>query len=120
MVSGDFAAPIEAVVTAALERQHLPGISVVAARDGKVVFARGYGYRNVGEKLPADPDTIYSIASISKQFTAAAIMQLAERGLLRLDDPVSRYFPWFPYGERIELRHLLTHTSGIPDYFSLA
>jgi hypothetical protein len=46
-------------------------------------------------------------------------MQLAERGLLRLDDPVSRYFPWFPYGERIELRHLLTHTSGIPDYFPL-
>jgi CubicO group peptidase (beta-lactamase class C family) len=119
MVTDGFAAPIEAIVTAALERQHLPGISVVVARDGNVVFARGYGYRNVGEALPADPDTIYSIASISKQFTAAAIMQLAERGLLRVDDRVSRYFPGHPYGERIELRHLLTHTSGIPDYFPL-
>jgi D-alanyl-D-alanine carboxypeptidase len=119
MLSGDFAAPIEAVVSAALERQHLPGISVVAARDGKVVFARGYGRRNVGEDLAADPDTIYSIASISKQFTAAAIMQLAERGALRVDDRVSRYFPRHPYGDRVELRHLLTHTSGIPDYFPL-
>jgi CubicO group peptidase (beta-lactamase class C family) len=104
---------------AALERQHLPGISVAVARDGNVVFARGCGFRNVGEKLPADADTMHSIASISKQFTAAAIMQLAERGLLRLNDPVSRYFPWFPSGDRIELRHLLTHTSGIPDYFPL-
>jgi D-alanyl-D-alanine carboxypeptidase len=115
-----FAGPIEAIVTAALERQHLPGVSIAVARDGNVLFAHGYGSRNVGEGLPADQDTIYSIASISKQFTAAAIMQLAERGLLRIDDRVARFFPWHPYGESIELRHLLTHTSGMPDYFSLA
>ena len=118
-MSLNLAEPIEAIVTAALERQHLPGLSIAVARDGTVLFARGYGYRNVGELLPADPDTIYSIASISKQFTAAAIMQLAERGRLQLDDRVSRYFPWHPYGDSIELRNLLSHTSGIPDYFPL-
>lgn len=115
----EYATPIEAIVTAAVERQHLPGVSVAVARGGRLLFARGYGYRNVGERLPADPETIYSIASISKQFTAAAIMQLAERGMLRIDDRVTRYFPGHPYGAGIELRHLLTHTSGIPDYFPL-
>jgi D-alanyl-D-alanine carboxypeptidase len=118
-VTDEFATPIEKIVTAALERQNLPGLSVAVARDGAILFARGYGYRNVGERLRADPDTIYSIASISKQFTAAAIMRLAEQGMLRLDDRVSRYFPGHPYGAGIELRHLLTHTSGIPDYFPL-
>jgi D-alanyl-D-alanine carboxypeptidase len=119
IVTDELAARIETIVTAALERQHLPGVSVAVARDGNVLFARGYGFRNVGERLPANPDTIYSIASISKQFTAAAVMQLAERGMLRLDDRVTRYFPGHPYGEGIELRHLLSHTSGIPDYFPL-
>jgi CubicO group peptidase (beta-lactamase class C family) len=110
---------VESIVAAAIERQHLPGLSIAVARNGGVVFARGFGLRNVGEELAADPDTIYSIASISKQFTVAGIMRLAEQGLLRLDDRLSRYFPWHPYGETIELRHLLSHTSGIPDYFPL-
>lgn len=108
---------IEAIVRGAIERQHLPGVSIAVARAGKTVFARGFGRRNVGEALPADPDTIYSIASVSKQFTVAALMQLVERGRLRLDDTLSRYFPWHPYGDTIELRHLLNHTSGMPDYF---
>ncbi|MGD0473217.1 MAG: serine hydrolase domain-containing protein [Candidatus Velthaea sp.] len=119
MSTDKLAATIDTIVTAALERQHLPGISLAVARAGEILFAGGFGYRNVGEALPADADTIYSIASISKQFTAAAIMRLAERGLLRIDDPVDRYFPQNPYGDRVTLRHLLTHTSGIPDYFPL-
>jgi len=110
---------IEAIVHAAMERQHLPGLSLAVARNGEVLCARGFGRRNVGENLLAGPDTIYSIASISKQFTVAALLQLAERGRLRVDDRLRRYFPWFPYGDDIELRHLLTHTSGIPDYFPL-
>jgi CubicO group peptidase (beta-lactamase class C family) len=108
---------IDAIVRGAIERQRLPGVSIAVARDGQTLLARGYGMRNVGESLPADADTIYSIASVSKQFTVAALMQLAERGGLRLDDKVSRYFPWHPYGDTIELRHLLNHTSGMPDYF---
>ena len=108
---------IDAIVRGAIERQHLPGISIAVSRDGQTLFARGYGMRNVGEALPADADTIYSIASVSKQFTVAALMQLAERGRIRLDDKLSRYFPWHPYGETIELRHLMNHTSGMPDNF---
>lgn len=118
-VTDELTRPIDAIVTAALERQNLPGMSVVVARHGSLILARGHGYRNVGERLAADPDTIFSIASISKQFTAAAIMQLAERGLLRIDDRVTRYFPGHPYDDGIEVRHLLSHTSGIPDYFPL-
>ena len=113
------AAAIDGIAAAARERQYLPGLSVAVARNGTPIFARGYGWRNLGERLPADAETIYSIASISKQFTAAALLQLAERGLLRFDDRLSRYFPWHPYGASIEVRHVLTHTSGIPDYFPL-
>ncbi len=116
---GDRLEAIDAVVRAALAGQHLPGLSLAVAHGGDVVLARGYGQRNVGEGLAADADTIYSIASISKQFTAAAIMQLAERGLLHVDDRVKRYFPWLACDEAAELRHLLTHTSGIRDYFPL-
>lgn len=108
---------IDAIVRRAIERQHLPGISIAVTCEGQTLFARGYGMRNIGEALPADADTIYSIASVSKQFAVAALMQLAERGRLRLDDKLSRYFSWHPYGETVELRHLLNHTSGIPDYF---
>jgi CubicO group peptidase (beta-lactamase class C family) len=115
----DIADAIDAIVTRAMVRQQLPGLSIAVQQRGTTIFARGYGQRNVGEALPADADTIYSIASISKQFTAAALMQQAERGRLRLTDPVSRYFPWHPYGATIDLQHLLTHTSGMPDYFSL-
>lgn len=110
---------IDAIAVSALERQYLPGLSIAVARDGTPIFTRGFGWRNVGERLAADAETIFSIASISKQFTAAALLQLAERGRLRLDDRLSRYFPWHPYGASIEIRHLLTHTSGIPDYFPL-
>jgi CubicO group peptidase (beta-lactamase class C family) len=119
MASVDFSALLESLVSTAMERQNIPGLSILVARAGEVVLARGFGRRNVGENLAADADTIYSIASISKQFTAAAIFQLAERGRLRVDDPLSRYVSWHPYGNAIALHHLLSHTSGIPDYFPL-
>lgn len=118
-MSSQFTEPIQAIVTAAMERQYLPGLSIAVAREGRILCAAGFGRRNLGEDLPADADTIYSIASISKQFTVAAIMQLAERGLLHVEDRLRRYFPWLPFGDTIELRHLLSHTSGIPDYFPL-
>jgi CubicO group peptidase (beta-lactamase class C family) len=80
------------------------------------VYAKGYGYANREEKAPTDATTIFRIASLTKQFTAAAIMQLVEQGKVGLDDPLTTYYPearaaW----DDVTVRHLLTHTSGIPD-----
>jgi D-alanyl-D-alanine carboxypeptidase len=106
----------DAICSKAVEIQRLPGLSVAVAKGGECVFKRGYGYRNVGDRLPANADTIYSIASVTKQFTAAAILRLQERGLLSIDEPVTRYFPWLPGVADVNLFHLLAHTSGIPGY----
>jgi CubicO group peptidase (beta-lactamase class C family) len=97
-----------------------PGASVGIIRDGQVVFKKGYGLANLPEKTPADEYTNYRLASVTKQFTAMAIMILKERGRLAYGDPITRFFPDFPkVGERITVRHLLTHTSGVVDYEDL-
>ena len=81
-MTDELAARIETIVTAALERQHLPGVSVAVARDGNVLFARGYGFRNVGERLPANPDTICSIPRSASCMTAAAVNCLLIEAML--------------------------------------
>jgi len=94
-----------------------PGASVLVIRDGKVVLKRAYGLANLEEKRKATPKTNYRLASVTKQFTATAILILAEQGKLSLDDPLTEFFPDFPtYGAQITVRHLLNHTSGLPDY----
>lgn len=98
----------------------LPGISVGIVYDQELVYARGFGLRDLRRQTPATPSTIYRIASLTKLFTATAIMQLRDQGKLRLDDPVEQYLPWFklknPFPDQpsITIRHLLTHTSGLP------
>ena len=89
--------------------------SILIARGGQVVLRRSAGMANYELSVPNTPGTRFHIASISKAFTAAAILQLEERGLLGTSDSVSRFVPDFPNGNRITLQHLLTHTSGIPD-----
>jgi D-alanyl-D-alanine carboxypeptidase len=80
------------------------------------VLAKGYGYADLAERVPASADTIYRLASITKQFTAAAILHLAEEGELSLDDRISDYLPDYPApGRRITIRNLLSHTSGLSD-----
>jgi len=96
--------------------QRIPGISLAIGRKGRVEYARGYGYRNVAERVQPSAATTFGIASISKQFTAAGVMHLVERGLLSLDDPLSRFFPRIPGAAVIRIRHLLGHTSGVPGY----
>jgi N-acyl-D-aspartate/D-glutamate deacylase len=87
-------------------------------RDGEVLLARGYGLANLAEGTPIRPDTAFRLASVSKQFTATAIMVLADRGLLGFDDKVVDHLPELErYGDRMTIRHLLTHTSGLPDYY---
>ena len=93
--------------------------SVLVAKEGKIVFKEHYGYANFKEKTKIDDNSVFQLASVSKQFTAAAIMILKDRGELSLEDKVTRFYPEFPYTE-ITVRHLLNHTSGLPKYFWLA
>jgi CubicO group peptidase (beta-lactamase class C family) len=98
----------------------LPGLSIGVVHDQALVWARGHGWANVERKVPATPETLYRIASITKLFTATAILQLRDARKLALDDPLSAHLPWFavkssdPDAPAITIRHLLTHTSGLP------
>ncbi|MBM7648178.1 CubicO group peptidase (beta-lactamase class C family) [Bacillus ectoiniformans] len=90
--------------------------AVLIAKDGEVLFEKGYG--EAAPDVKNTPDTLYQIASLSKTFTATAVMQLAEKKLLSVDDPLSAYFPDFPNAKNITIGHLLSHSSGIPDYLN--
>ncbi|HXE55777.1 MAG TPA: serine hydrolase [Tepidisphaeraceae bacterium] len=93
-----------------------PGAAVLVARNGKIAFEKGYGLANVDASTPITCDTRFRIGSITKQFTAAAVLRLAEQGRLRIDDPLSRFVPDWPRGNQVTLRHLLTHSSGIHNF----
>lgn len=94
-----------------------PGVSLAVAQDGEVVFARGYGLADVEQAVAARPETAYEIRSVTKQFTAALVMRLVEAGTLSLDAPITTHLPDFPTrGRKVTVRHLLSHTSGLPDY----
>jgi CubicO group peptidase (beta-lactamase class C family) len=90
--------------------------SVLIAKDGQILTDKGYGMANYEHNVANGPETKFRIASLTKQFTAVAVMQLVEQGLCSLDEPLSKYLPDYPDGDRIMLFHLLTHTSGIPDH----
>ncbi len=97
-----------------MERQHVPGVSVVVIKDGKVIKSQGYGLANVELSVPARPDTVYKIGSVSKQFIATGILLLVQDGKISLDDPISKFLDETPETWKpITIRHLLTHTSGI-------
>ncbi|MEO6034722.1 MAG: serine hydrolase domain-containing protein [Verrucomicrobiota bacterium] len=94
-----------------------PGAAVMVIKEGKPVFQKAYGLANLEKKTACSIDTNFRLASITKQFTAMAILILAEKGKLSLDDKLARFFPEFPdYGKDITVRLLLSHTSGLPDY----
>lgn len=119
MIGEEQAIGIERIVSAAITRQAIPGLAILVAQNRRIVFARGYGSRNLGADLPVDEQTSFRIASISKQFTAAAIMRLQERGRLAIDDRIGRYLPWLGYATDIPIVHLMNHTSGIVGYTEL-
>jgi CubicO group peptidase (beta-lactamase class C family) len=97
-----------------------PGAAVIVVRDGRVIFRKGYGLANVELGVPIEPDMVFRLGSITKQFTAVAILMLAEQGKLSLDDDLTKFLPDYPTkGQRITIEHLLTHTSGIKNYTSL-
>jgi CubicO group peptidase (beta-lactamase class C family) len=110
---------VDSYVQAEMTRTHTPGLSVAVVQNGRVVFSKGYGKANVELGVPATADTVYELLSITKQFTATAIMLLAQDGRLELDRAVSNYLPNLPMiWANITLRQLLAHTSGILDYTS--
>jgi CubicO group peptidase (beta-lactamase class C family) len=97
-----------------------PGVAVLVRRNGRTVFERGYGARDLSTFAKIDPQANFRLASCSKQFTAMSIMLLIHDGKLRYDDKLTDVFPDFPaYGNAITIRNLLNHTSGLPDYEDL-
>lgn len=107
-------------VFAPWNRSDSPGCAVAVVRDGQVVHERGYGMANLDYGIAITPDTVFYIASVSKQFTAAAVALLAEEGKISLEDDIRKYVPEIPaYQQPIRVRHLVHHTSGLRDYLGL-
>src|SRR6185436_1924774 len=97
-----------------------PGAALIVVKDGAVVYKRGYGSANLEYNIPITPATVFHVASVSKQFTAFAITMLAKAGKLSLDDDIHKYLTELPdFGQKITIRHLLHHTSGLRDQWEL-
>ena len=103
-------------IAAALHETNAPGASVALVKDGQTVFAKAFGKARIDPDRPAAAETRYAVGSISKEFTAAALLLLQEQGKLSLDDKVAQYFPELTRAGEVSIRQLLTHTSGYEDY----
>jgi D-alanyl-D-alanine carboxypeptidase len=111
--------PHEPALTAAIAKRmaatEAPGLSVAIVRNGSIIFEHGFGRRGL-HGPPVDGNTEFEVGSLTKQFTAAAILQLKERGRLSLDDRLAKYIPDFPHADELTLRELLNQTSGLSDF----
>ncbi len=108
---------VDAIVRQALTTTGVPSVSIAIVQNGAISYLQAYGAGRIEPNTPALPSMRYSIGSISKQFTAAAILLLAEQGKLSLDDPVSKFVPNLTRGNEVTIRQLLSHTSGYQDYW---
>ena len=108
---------IDLIVKKVLTKTGVPSASVAVVKDRKLAYVQAYGSARLDPLTPARPEMRYSIGSISKQFTAAAILMLAEEGKLSLDDPVSKFISGLTRGDQVTIRQLLSHTSGYQDYW---
>jgi CubicO group peptidase (beta-lactamase class C family) len=110
-------AAVTEYVKAEMQRQHIPGLSLLVARGGKIVRAEGFGWASVELQAPVKPETVFQSGSVGKQFTATAVMMLVEEGKIGLEDPLTKYFPDAPATWRdVTVRELLSHTAGLGDY----
>ena len=112
-------AAIEAFVAEQLAAKHLVGLSLAVVRDGTVVLAKGFGKRSIADGSAVTPDTRFAVGSITKQFTSACILLLAEDGKLAVTDKVARWYPALTRANDITLLDLMNHVSGYPDYYPL-
>jgi len=108
---------VDDYVRGEVARQRIPGVAVAVTRGGKIVKVAGYGYANLEHQVPVKPETVFQSGSISKQLAATVALLLVEDGKIVLDERVKKYLPDAPPAwDGITVRHLLTHTSGIPEY----
>jgi D-alanyl-D-alanine carboxypeptidase len=108
---------IDRIAAQVLEQTGVPSASVAVVKSGKLVYTQAYGKARLDPPLAATPEMRYSIGSISKQFTAAAILLLQEEGKLSLDDAIGKYVPGLTRGDEVTIRQILSHTSGYQDYW---
>jgi CubicO group peptidase (beta-lactamase class C family) len=113
-VAGGLPQALDSAIRTTMRKQRIVGMSAVVTSGGQRVLATGYGFADRERRIPVTVDTVFPIASVTKLFTATAVMQLVERGAIDLDSPVSRYFPEMARGDREPtVRELLTHHSGL-------
>lgn len=106
---------VDAAYISLLEKK-APGIAILVARDNDILYRKGFGYADIQGNVRVTPETKFRIGSVTKQFTAAAILKLQEQNLLSVNDKLSKYIPGFPQGDSVTIHQLLTHTSGIHSY----
>jgi CubicO group peptidase (beta-lactamase class C family) len=110
-------AQIDKIAAEGIDQKKVASHAVAVVKDGGLVLARGYGFADLENDVPATAETVYRLGSITKQFTALAIMQLAEQGKLSVDDELAKFLPDYPtQGHKVTVHHLLNHTSGIKCY----
>lgn len=107
---------VDSVVQTSMQNTGVPGVTVALAQNGVMIYAQGYGVTDLAAHTATQPDVIFEIGSITKQFTAALIMKLQEQGQLHVDDSMATYLPEYGFPAAITIRMLLTHTSGLADY----
>lgn len=115
----NFIAPLERYLIELVRKHDIPGLAIAVARNGSTVWEAGIGHRDREAGLPASPETVFGIASVTKSFTAMSIMMLQEEGRLSVQDPVIKWLPEFrmpnaDWNQQVTIHHLLTHTSGLP------
>jgi CubicO group peptidase (beta-lactamase class C family) len=108
---------VDAYLKSEMAKRHIPGASVAVVQDGRVILARNYGQANVELSVPVTPDSVFKLASLTKPFTATAVMMLVEEGKISLDGRLAEYLPDLPsQWANVTVRQALSHTSGLVDY----
>src|SRR5687767_62089 len=107
--------PVGEYLTAEMAQRRIPGLAISVMKDGEVIRSQGLGRASVELDVPVTPASVFELASLTKQFTAAGIMRLVDEGKVRLGDEIGEYLPYRPDAwSGITIRHLLTHTAGLP------
>lgn len=112
---------VDALINREMFERKIPGLQIAVVQNGKIVLKKSYGLANVQDSIPVKNHSVFAINSITKVFTAVAVMKLSEEGKLNLSDPVSKYLDIFPasWDHSVTIKHLLTHTSGLPDMLKI-
>jgi CubicO group peptidase (beta-lactamase class C family) len=112
-----FVSKVDEFITAEMQKQKIPGVSLAVVKDGKPLIVKGYGFANLEHQVAVKPETVFQSGSVGKQFTATAVMLLVEEGKINLDEKIGKYLGEVPETwANITVRHLLSHTSGMTDY----